>query len=140
MHNNHWTEDELFERFYGLRPDDDHLSGCAECAGRLSSMRMRYEQSRPVRADVSPEFLAAQRRAIHTRIHAKRRTLPKVLVPVIVALLVVVAVIVRRPTSIPPPANQQISDSELFEDVFNRISDPLPSSAEPIRSLFEVQK
>lgn len=140
MHDKHLTDERLFEQLYKLRPEDDHLARCAECAQRLNVMRTGYEKLRPLQVDVSPEFLAAQRRAIHARIHAKRRTLPKVLVPVIVALLVVAVVIVRRPASLVPPAEPRISDSELFNDVFNRISDPLPSSAGPIRSLFEEQK
>ncbi len=141
MYDRHWTDDELFERLYELRPENEHLAKCSECAQRLSAIRMRAEALRPVQVNASPEFLAAQRRAIHARINAKRRTLPKFLVPVIVTLMVVAVLMVRRPAQIqPPPVKQQVSDSELFEDVFNRISDPLPSSAEPIRSLFEVAK
>lgn len=140
MYDKHWTDDELFERLYELGPENDHLVGCSECARKLTVIRMRYEGLRSVQVDVSPEFLAAQRRAIHARIHKKRHTLPKVLVPVIVTTLVAAIVIVHRPSSVVQPVKQPVSDSELFEDVFNRISDPLPTSAGPIRSLFEERK
>ncbi len=140
MYDKHLTDEELFALLYDLQPGSDHLAQCISCAKRLDAIRSRYEEFRPDEVDVSPEFLAAQRRAIHARIHEKRRTLPKVLVPVVVTLMIVAVVMVRRPAPIQAPAKQQISDSELFEDVFNRISDPLPSSAEPIRSLFEVAK
>jgi|WetSurMetagenome_2_1015567.scaffolds.fasta_scaffold41869_3 hypothetical protein len=140
MYDKHWTDDELFERLYELRPDDAHLSTCVECAERLQAIRTRYEGMRLVQADVSAEFLADQRRAIHSRIYAKRRAFSKVLVPVVATLMFVAVVMVRKPAPVQVPSQQQISDSELFEDVYNRISDPLPSSAEPIRSLFEVVK
>ncbi len=141
MYDKHLTDEELFARFYDVQPGDDHLAECVSCAKRLDAIRSRYEKFPPAGIEVSPEFLASQRRAIHARIHEKRRTFPRVLIPVVVALMVVAVVIVRRPAQIqPPPVKQQVSDSELFEDVFNRISDPLPSSAEPIRSLFEVAK
>jgi hypothetical protein len=140
MYDKHWTDEELFARLYEVRPGDDHLAKCISCGRRLDAIRSRYETSRPPPVEASPEFLADQRRAIRAQIHAKRRTLPRILIPVIVTVLVVAVVIVRRPASIAPPAQQQISDAELFDDVFSRISDPLPSSAEPIRSLFEGKK
>jgi hypothetical protein len=140
MCDKHWTDDELFARLYDVRPEDDHLAKCVSCARRLDAIRSRYGNQQLPQAGVSPEFLAAQRRAIHARIHAKRHSLPRILVPAIVTLLVAAIVIAYRPGSVTPPAKQPISDSELFDDVFHRISDPLPSSAGPIRSLFEEQK
>ena len=140
MCDKHWTDNELFARLYDVRPGDDHLAMCAECAQRMSAIRRRYEEIRPLQDEVSHEFLAAQRRAIHARIHAKRRSLPRVLVPVIATLLLAGIIIVYRPAFVVPPSKQQISDSELFDDVFNRVSDPLPTSAGPIRSLFQEQK
>jgi hypothetical protein len=140
MYDKHWTDEELFARLYGVRPEDDHLAKCASCSQRLAAIRSRYEQLHLPQAGVSPELLVAQRRAIHARISAKRHILPRILVPAIVTVLVAAIVIVYRPASVRQPAKQQISDSELFEDVFNRVSDPLPSSAGPIRSLFEERK
>ncbi len=140
MCDKHWTDDELFARLYDVRPEDDHLAECASCARRLDAIRSRYQNQQLPQAGVSPEFLAAQKRAIHARIHAKRHSLPRILVPAIVTLLVAAIVIAHKPGSVAPPAKQPISDSELFDDVFQRISDPLPSSAGPIRSLFKEQK
>jgi predicted anti-sigma-YlaC factor YlaD len=140
MYDKHWTDEELFELLYELRPEDNHLAGCTECALKLSSMRARYEKMRSVQVDVSAECLAAQRRAVHARIHAKRHTLPRVLIPIIGTALVATIVIVHKPSSVVQPVKPPVSDSELFEDVFNEIADPLPTSAGPIRSLFEAQK
>jgi hypothetical protein len=140
MYDKHWTDEELFARLYDVRPEDNHLAKCASCAQRLDDIRGRYENLHRPQIRVSPDFLNAQKRAIHGRIHAKRRSLPRVLVPVIVTLLMAVVVMVYRPASVAPPVKKQISDSELFDDVYQRISDPLPNSAGPIRSLFEEQK
>ncbi len=140
MYDKHWTDEELFALVYDVRPGDDHLAKCVSCAKRLKAIRSGLENFQPVGIEVSPDFLAGQRRAIHARIHAKRRPFPIILVPVLVTLMIFAVVMVRRPSSIQPPPKQHISDSELFDDIFSRISDPLPSSAEPIRSLFEVGK
>jgi hypothetical protein len=140
MHDKHWTDDELIARFYEVRPEDKHLATCRSCARRLDAMRSRYQQLHFPQPDASPEFLAAQRRAIHARIRSEPFSFHRILVPAIVTLLAVTILIIYRPFTVSPPAKRPISDSELFEDVFNRISDPLPSSAYPIRSLFEEQK
>jgi hypothetical protein len=140
MYDKHWTDDELIARLYDVRPEDDHLAQCDSCARRLDAIRSRYEILRPPQIGISSEFLAAQRRAIQARIHVKRYALPRIFVPVVVSLLLAAIWVVHRPASVVPPIKQQVSDSELFDDVFNRISDPLPSSAGPIRSLFEERK
>jgi hypothetical protein len=140
MYDKHWTDDELVARLYDVRAGDDHLAKCVSCARRLDAIRSRYDNLHPPKIDVSPEFLAEQRRSIHARIHGKRHKLPRVLVPAVVTLLVAFFVITYRPASVVPPAKAPVSDSEFFEDVFSRVSDPLPGSAGPIRSLFEEQK
>jgi hypothetical protein len=140
MYDRHWTDEELIARLYDVRPEDNHLANCVSCAQRLNAIRGRYESMRTSQIDVSPDFLAAQRRAIHARTGEKRRFLPRVLVPVTVALLAAAIAIIYRPAPVMQPVKEPISDSELFDDIFSRISDPLPSSAGPIRSLFEEQK
>jgi hypothetical protein len=140
MYDKHWTDDELFTRLYDLQPEDDHLENCLSCAQRLNAIRKRYEGLCTSQIKVSPELLAAQRRAIYARIRQQHRSLRRVLVPVVASLLVAAAAIAYRTSLVVPPPKAPISDSELFDDVFNRISDPLPTSEGPIRSLFEEQK
>jgi hypothetical protein len=140
MYDKHWTDDELFARLYDLRLEDDHLANCISCAQRLNAIRKRYESLCTSQIKVSPELLAAQRRAIYARIRQQHRSPRRVLVPVVASLLVAAAVIAYRTSLVAPPPKEPISDSELFDDVFNRISDPLPTSEGPIRSLFEEQK
>ncbi len=140
MCDKHWTDEELIARLYDVRAEDDHLAQCASCSQRLNAIRARRGSLRPPQIEVTPELLAAQRRAVRARIGEKRHFLPKILVPVAVTLLAAAILIIYKPAPVSPPAKAPISDSELFDDVFARISDPLPSSAEPIRSLFEEQK
>ena len=140
MYAKHWTDDELVGRLYGVGPEDGHLDACRSCAQRWEAIRSKYTNLRPAGIEVSGELLAAQRRAIHARLHEKRRYFPRVLVPVLVTLLLAAIVAVYRPAPEPPPAVEQASDSQLFDDVFRKLSDPAPSAVGPIRSLFEEQK
>ena len=67
----HWTDEQIVEHMCGVGPDDGHLDACAECRQRFSAMQ---EQRRKVEHDAadstepSPDFLAAQRRAIYGRL------------------------------------------------------------------------
>jgi hypothetical protein len=141
MYDKHWSEEELVARLYGVGPEDGHLDVCDSCARRWEAVRCRYENlRRPAGFEVSEEFLAAQRRAIHARLREKRHRFPRVLVPVLVTLLLAAIVVVHRPAPESPPPVEKISDAQLFDDVFRMVSDPAPSAVGPIRSLFEEQK
>jgi hypothetical protein len=140
MYDKHWSDEELVALLYGVGSEGDHLDVCDSCARRWEAIRCRYENLRPAGIEVSGEFLAAQRRAIHARLREKRHRFPRVLVPVLVTLLLAAIMIVYRPAPEPPPAKEKISDAQLFDDVFRMVSDPEPSAVEPIRSLFEEQK
>jgi hypothetical protein len=50
-----------------------------------------------------------------------------------------VIISVFRPMPLPRGVDSAPDDG-LFQDVFTLISDPAPSSIEPVRSLFEVQQ
>ncbi len=141
MHDRHWTDDELVARLYGIGPQNGHLDGCPSCAGRFEEISQKHRSFRPAEVDLSEEWLAAQRRAIYGQLGERKRSFPRVLVPVLATLLLAFAIIVYRParTHVAPPANR-VSDSQLFEDVFRSVSDPSPSAVGPIRSLFEEQK
>ena len=140
MCDKHWTDDELIARLYDVRAENEHLAECASCSQRLNAIRARYKQRPPLQIEVTPEYLTAQRRLIRARIGKKRRVLPRILVPVFVTLLLATVIIVYKPASVAPPPKAPISDSEFFDDVYSKISDPLPSSAGPIRALFEEKK
>ena len=140
MYDKHWSDEEFVARLYGVGPEDGHLDVCESCARRWEAILGRYEKLRPVGIEVSGEFLAAQTRAIHARLREKRHSFPRVLIPVLVTLLLAAVMIVYRPAPESPPPVKKVSDAQLFEDLFSRLSDPAPSAVGPIRSLFEEQK
>ncbi len=140
MNDKHWSDDQLIDRLYGIGPQDGHIDICQSCARRWEEMRLRYESLRPSGIETSEEYLAAQRRAIHARLGEKRHSLPRMLVPVAVTLLLAAIVVVYRPAPAPQPVVERVSDSQLFDDVFRRVSGTEPSAMGPIRSLFEEQK
>ena len=140
MYVKHWSHEELVSRLYGLGPEDGHLDVCDTCARRFEAMQSRYASLHPAGIEVSGAFLAAQRRAIQARLRERRPSFSRVLVPVLVTLLLAVAVIVYRRAPEPMPPVEHVSDSQLFDDIFSRLSDPAPAAVGPIRSLFEEQK
>ena len=68
----HWTDDQLIDRLYGVGPVDGHLETCADCQARFASIETRRRQL-PGDESVSDSFLAAQRRAIYSRLDQPRR-------------------------------------------------------------------
>ncbi len=140
MYSEHWSDDHLIDRLYGIGPEDGHLEKCPPCARRWEAIRRRSESLRQAEIEVSEDHLVAQRRAIRARLGEKRRVLPRVLVPVLATLLLAAIVILDRHAPAPRPAVDKVSDAQLFDDVFNRISGTEPNAMGPIRSLFEEKK
>lgn len=145
MYDEHWSDDQLIDRLYGVGPESGHIERCPSCASRWEEIRRRSECLRQTGMEVSEGHLASQRRAIRARLSEKRHLFPRVLVPVVVTLVVAVFVILDRHAPAPrqevaPQSVDTISDDQLFDDVFSRISGAEPSSIVPIRSLFEEKK
>ena len=140
MYDKHWSDEQLVDHLYGVGPEDGHLEVCPSCARRWESVRARHESLRPAGIEVPGEFLAAQRRSIRARLGEKRHPYRRVLVPALATLLLAAIMSVYRPASPPPAKIEKVSDSQLFEDIFKRVSGTEPSAVGPIRSLFEEQK
>lgn len=139
MENEHYNDDDLLETLYGIRPPDEHLDACGECRARLERLRSRHEQVRLSGGLISPELLIRQRQAIYHRLGQKQQRFPLRLAPSLAALLLLfVLLFTFRPVSQKEPAD--ISDSEVFEDVFAAASSTEPTAFEPVRSLFEAQQ
>jgi hypothetical protein len=67
----HWTDEQLIEHLYGVGPEDGHIQQCMDCQARFSAMqanRHAIERAGSSQADVSFEFLAAQRRQIYAKL------------------------------------------------------------------------
>ena len=136
--NRHLTTDQLIDRVYGLNTlvnDDDHISECPECAARLKAIetkRRDVTQSSPV----SSEFLAAQRRAIYSRID---RPAPRRLrwVPALAAAGALAVVALVHQTPAPPVTHPEPNDAQLFSEVYSMEQSTEPAAAAPIHQLFE---
>jgi hypothetical protein len=134
----HWDDDALIRRLYGVGPEDGHLDECRECAQRweaLVEVRGRVLEPEPA----PEELLAAQRRAIYVRLEQPRRRAGWFSVApaaVATAVLVLLAVLLRQPA----PAPRDFlgpSDSKLIADVYSMVQSDEPQAAEPIHALFE---
>ncbi len=67
----HWTETDFKHWLYGLKDQDQHLDECPACRGemeRLKRERAQIMADPAASEEVSPEFLAAQRRQIYQRL------------------------------------------------------------------------
>jgi hypothetical protein len=133
--NKHLTTDELVDRLYGVGASD-HLDHCRECSERFRQLCDRKAMAAETRP-ASYEFLAAQRRNIYARMGEKPQTGLK-WVPAVAAAVCLVAagVFVYRPAQAPRP---EITDAQLFSDVYSMEQSMEPLAASPIHALFEQE-
>jgi len=138
----HLSKDVLLDAVYGIanQDADAHLRACPECAGRLSEWR-RWRAAAAEIGEISSEFLAAQRREIYQRLSVapsrKRLWVPALAA----ACALAVGVFVYHPGGARKPlANTELSDSQLFTDVFSMEQSLEPSATASVRILFEEQQ
>ncbi len=134
----HWSDEEILAGLYGAGPVDGHPDECADCRQRWELMRRRQEGLRLAEPNLSGAFLASQRRAIMARTEGRSRSSGLQLVPWLGAVvLLLLAILVNRPAPKLQPA-PEVSDVQLFEDVFSTVSRSEPRAVETVRSLFQV--
>lgn len=133
--NRHLSDDELLDRLYGLAGNEDHLEACQECASRSAAFeKRRQDLTQP--EPVSTPFLAAQRRAIYSRLGEQPHSRMKWAPALAAACLLLIGLMVYRPAA-PPPAHSDSSDAKLFSDVYSMEQSTEPRAAAPIHELFE---
>jgi len=140
MSAEHWNDEQLVARLYGLGPADDHLARCADCRARWE--RIEHARGRLLGRElpVSERLLSEQRRAVFDRLETDDRfDLFRLIPSAAVVVLLLVALLVLQPGPVPAP-QEAVSDRELFQEVYSMVSDPAPRALEPVRSLFEVQQ
>ncbi len=139
----HLSEDALLDAVYGIPGNDAdaHLRRCADCAQRLQQW---HEKRSAAAADVeiSGEFLAAQRRKIYERME---RPSPKrwLWAPgLAAAAALAVGTFVYHPLSQQQrvKTRAEISDAQLFGDIYSMEQAVEPAAAAPVRALFEEQQ
>ena len=146
--NPHATRDELVDHLYGIGRGglEPHLRQCRECASRYRALERAWHRITSEAAfgpEASSEFLAAQRRAVYARLEER----PGGQVPwapaLAAALLLAVGLFFYYPLGhasrgAPPPAYAEISDEQLFSDVYSMEQSAEPLAAAPIHGLFET--
>ena len=136
----HWSDEEILAGLYGAGPVDGHPNECADCRRRWEWMGRRQEGLRLAEPDLSEAFLAFQRRAIMARTEGSSRSSGLQVVPWVAAVvLLLLAILVHRPAPKLQPT-PEVSDAQLFEDVFSIVSSSEPRAVEPVRSLFLVNQ
>jgi len=134
----HWTDDQLIDRLYGVGPGDGHLETCAECQARFASIETRRRQL-PSDESVSDSFLAAQRRAIYARLDQPRRwwhAWPLGRFAASAAMVVVLAGTVAVYESHRRELAESRADAQLAQDVSQMSFESEPTATAPLKGLF----
>ena len=139
----HLSEDALLDAVYGIAGDDaeTHLRACANCADRLH----QWQEKRATTAasvEIPGDFLAAQRRKIYERIEHPSRKHWLWAPGLAAACALAVGIFVYHPAPQQQPVNKpaEISDAQLFGDIYSMEKVVEPAAAAPARALFEEQQ
>jgi hypothetical protein len=136
MNGTHWTEQDFIHHFYGIGPDAGHLDACAECRARSVEWQARRKAVVPEQ-DVSPEFLAEQRRNIHRRLDTEPRR-HRALVPAFAATFaILLALILMRPETEEQFTIISAADSQLFAEIYALEESSEPHAILAMQALFE---
>lgn len=141
----HWTDDQLVAHAYGVGPEDRHLQACDACQTRLAAMQVHrqvVERTASRQADVTADFLAAQRRQIYAKIEQpvhwwSPMHLRRVASAAATLLVLAGGVMVYEEHHEQQVMNEKVSDAQLAEQVSNMAQDSEPASTAPLQALFE---
>ena len=135
----HWTENDFKQWLYGLKDEDQHLEECLECRNemdRLQRVRSRItEQPEIEQAELSQDFLAAQRRGIYRRLLGPRHNWIALrwALPVLMVLAMAFGLTLQRGRLAAPA----ITDEQLFSDLTDIEQSAEPRAIAPMHKLFE---
>ena len=138
----HLSEDTLLDAVYGIAgyDADAHLRGCADCAQRLHEWQEKRAAT-VASIEIPADLLAAQRRRIYERIESPSRKRWLWAPGLAAACALAVSIFVYHPAPQPQPVNKaaEISDVQLFGDIYSMEQAVEPAAAAPARALFEEQ-
>jgi hypothetical protein len=129
----HLNDDQLIDQLYGLSENRLHFENCDNCARRFAELRERRAMVASP-AEMSWERLAAQRRAIYSRLGESPRKQMRWVPALAAGCLLVIGAFFYRPAQ---PAHQDSGDAQLFSDVYSIEQSTEPLAAAPIHELFE---
>ncbi|HLG95819.1 MAG TPA: hypothetical protein VKX49_05860 [Bryobacteraceae bacterium] len=132
----HWTENDFQNWLYGLKEPDTHSNECADCRSEME--RLQNQRRAAMRQpEVSPEFLAAQRRNIYARLQrAPRLNWTAWRWVLSTAMLLALAFALAIPRWLHKPA-PPVSDEQLFSDLAAMEQTAEPKAIQPMHNLFE---
>lgn len=141
----HLSEDALLDAVYGIAGEDAeaHVRACPDCAERLSEWRQRASAAATI--ELPAGFLAAQRRKIHERIERPARRHWWWAPALAATCALAVGIFVSQPALYQPSpkpkaaAHPEMSDAQLFAEVYSLEQTLEPSATAPVRALFEEQ-
>jgi hypothetical protein len=148
----HLSQNELLDRIYGLGENGvPHLRECAECSSRFQALERRRAEvataSSAANEAISNEVLAAQRRAIYSRLgQAPAARLHWAPAALAVAFLLVTGVFLARPhlenrpvrVRLPVAASGvELRDEQLFSDLYSMEQSDEPRATAPLHALFQ---
>ena len=137
----HLSEDALLDAVYGIaeKHAEAHLQGCAHCTQRLQEWHEKRAAAESI--EIPSEFLTAQRKKIYARIEQPARKRWLWAPGLAAACALAVGVFVYHPEQ-PKQAERrtEISDTQLFGDIYSMEQSPEPAAAAPARALFEEQQ
>ena len=141
----HLTNDELINQIYGVGGPEVglHLAECGDCTQRYAAFeRKRAELVAGSAIELTPSDLAAQRRAVYARLGEAPRTQARWTPALAAAALLAMVLFLYHPStpvnSRPTPAHADLSDDQLFSDVYSIEESAEPRAAAPIQGLFET--
>ena len=138
----HLSEEALLDAVYGIAGNeaDAHLRGCTDCAQRLQEWQEK-RASTVGSFEIPGDFLAAQRRKIYERIEHPSRKHWFWAPGLAAACALTVGIFVYHPALQQQPVNKpaEISDAQLFGDIYFMEQAAEPAAAAPARALFEEQ-
>ena len=139
LEDNHWTDEDLLDRLYGIGRADTHLDECGNCQARWQAlMEARRRVIEPPVVDEA--FLAAQCREIYRRLDAGDGRARWRWVPALaMAGVALLAVVVSRPVPAPAPS-LALNEPQFFAEVQDVASSYEPQSVVPILGLFEEKQ
>ena len=141
----HLSEDALLDAVYGIAGSgaEAHLRRCADCAQRLQEWHeKRAAAVESVEGlEISGDFLAAQRKKIYERIERPSRKHWLWAPGLAAACALAIGVFVYHPApKEQPQRHAEISDAQLFGEVYSMEQSLEPTAAAPARALFEGQQ
>ncbi len=137
----HLSRDEMIQRLYGMDTGASHLEGCLNCGARYQALEARRAEL-AVPEEIPADLLAAQRRAVYSRVGEKTSGFHAWIPALATAALLALGVYVYQPVTHHQPKfaaapKMDVGDAQLFSEAVSMELTAEPRAVAPIHGLFE---